>query len=241
MANIQLDFNDNIFNINLNGKYIGSIEYTINLYHNKHYYLRLHLQQYDIGVAKEIFAFISSRLDKPLQIMLSSIEKEKVSFIQTAGFCCKRKCYEIEASAQEYIGEKIPSALSYAIKGSAVYEECCNKMLDRYMITHMRINPWTGTKEDFFALLPQVVFYERDNDGIKNCAFVADHEIAYVYGMVRTAFIDFAQRLITELFTQNETILFEVDDCDEYALELKNLFAKQLEESFDTYILERFL
>lgn len=237
MVNVQLDFNDDIINININGECIGSIKYSINPHHNGHYYLKLHLHKYDIGIAKEIFASVSSRLDKPLQMMLESTEKESVSFIQEAGFCCKRKCYETEALKQDYVGEMTAESLSRATKGNSVYEACCDIMLDRYIVTHNRISPWTGTKTSFFMLLPQIVFYEQDGDKIKNFAFVEDNEIAYVYGTDRISFNNFAQRLITELFKENETILFEADDCDEYALELRKLFANQAEESFDTYIL----
>lgn len=236
MDNVQLDFNDDILNININGECIGSIGYSINPHHNSHYYLKPHLQQYDIGVAKEIFALISSRLDKPLQVMLESTEKEMISFIQETGFCCKRKCYECEVLKQDYIGERRTETISYATKGNSAYEACCEIMLDRYIATHKGISPWTGIKEDFFALLPQVVFYELDDHVFRNFAFVEDNEIAYVYGTDRIAFINFAQRLITELFEHNEMLMFEADDCDEYALELRKLFANQTEESCDTYI-----
>ena len=144
MGNVQVDFNEGYLNVNINGKCIGSIEYSTNPYHNRHYYLKLQLKNYDIGIAKELFDLISLKLDKPMQIMLSSIEKEVVSFIQTAGFCCKRKCYEIEASTEEYIGEKIAESLSCAMVGDIVYGECSEIMFDRYISTHKRINPWTG-------------------------------------------------------------------------------------------------
>ena len=237
MVNAQSDSDDGILNISINEECIGSIGYSINPYHNRHYYLKLHLLRYDIGIAKEIFALVSSRLNKPLQVLLESTEKEIISFIQEAGFCCKRKCFETKAIKQDYVGETTADSLSHVTKGNAIYEACCDIMLDRYIATHERINPWTGTKESFSMLLPQIVFYERDNGKIKNFAFAEDNEIAYVYGTDRDSFTNFAQRLITEMFKENETILFEADDCDEYALELRKLFTNQSEESFDTYIL----
>lgn len=86
-------------------------------------------------------------------------------------------------------------------------------------------------------MLPKDVFYEVENEKIRNIAFVEDNEIAYVYGVDREGFEIFAQKLITILLKQYENIMFEADDCDEYAMELKKLFVNQLEESFDTYIL----
>lgn len=237
MRTVQVVFNDDNLNVYIDDEYMGSIMYSMNPYHNKHYYLKLQLKYYDIGVAKEIFDLLSHKLDKPMQVMISSEDEEIISFIQTVGFSCRRKCYEIEVSVQDYIGKKTKGSLSFAVLGHPIYEKCCEIMLDRYISTHKEINPWTGTKEDFFMMLPKVVFYEMDNDRIKNLSFVEDNEIAYVCGADRVDFILFAQKLITEMFKQKEVIMFEADDCDEYAMELKNLFINQSEESFDTYIL----
>ena len=237
MSNIEVHFNDNYIDIYIDDTYMGNIVYSINPYHNGHYYLKLQLQHYDTGVAKELFDLISKKLDKPMQIMISSEEKDEISFIQWAGFTCKRKCYEVEASVQDYIGVKTKEMLSFALVGDALYERCCEIIFDRYISTHKGINPWSGTKEEFFTLLPKTVFYEMDNETIRILAFVEDNEIAYVYGEDRDEFRIFAQKLITEIFRQNETIVFEADDCDEYAMELKTLFDNQSEETFDTYIL----
>ncbi len=238
MRNVQVILeNDNVM-VYIGDKYNGSIKYSSNLYHNGHYYLKLQLQNYDTEVAEEVFFLLSQRLDKPMQVMVSSKDEEIISFIQTAGFRCRRKCYEIEACVQDYIGKIAIETLSFAAIGHAIYEKCCEIMLDRYISTHKAINPWTGTKEDFFKMLPKMVFYEMEKNRIKNFAFVEDNEIAYVCGVDRAGFVLFAQNLITEIFKQNESIIFEADDCDEYAMELKNLFASQSDESFDTYILK---
>ena len=237
MSSIKVVFNDDKLDIYIDDTYIGNIIYSINFYHKEHYYLKLQLQQYDTGTAKELFDLISQKLDKPLQIMVSSEEKDVISFIQEAGFNCKRKCYEVEATIQDYIGNKSKETLSFASVGDALYENCCEIIFDRYISTHKGINPWTGTKEEFFTLLPKTAFYEMDDDTIRNLVFVEDNEIAYVYGEDINIFVAFMQKLIIEMFEQNEMILFEADDCDEYAMELKKLFINQSKESFDTYIL----
>lgn len=237
MSNIEVYFNDNNIDVYIDDTYWRNIVYSINPYHNGHYYLKLQLQHYDIGVAKELFDLISQKLDKPLQIIISSEENDVISFIQMAGFTCKRKCYEVEASVRDYIGLKTKGTLSFVSVGDYLYDRCCEIMLDRYIATHKGTNPWTGSKEEFFKILPKKVFYEMLDDRINNMAFVEDNEIAYVYGVEKTEFAIFIQKLIIEMFQQNDTIVFEADDCDEYAMELKMLFINQFKESFDTYIL----
>ena len=118
MGNVHLDFYEGYLNVNINGNCIGSIGYSTNSYHNTHYYIKLQLQYYDVEVAKEIFDLISHKLGKSMQIMLSSAEKEVIDFIKAAGFCCKRKCYEIAASMQDYIGEKASGSTEKRFKQS---------------------------------------------------------------------------------------------------------------------------
>lgn len=220
-----------------NGKEIGTILFSLNPCHRGHFYLKLQLQEYDTDCAKDIFSILRQKLNKPLQVMISSNEQNAVSFLDAAGFSCVRKCYEVKASAQDYIGEKSRCSVSLASAGSWIYTQCCEIMLDRYITTHKQINPWTGSSEQFIDILPKTVYYEPDNQQIANFAFVEDNEIAYVCGKKRSAFTFFAQNLIAELFGKYEYVCFEADDCDEYAMELKALFINQSNESFDTYIL----
>ena len=148
-----------------------------------------------------------------------------------------RKCYEVEASVQDYLGRKTGPAIAVAKSGEAVYKTCCHMMLVRYIETHKGINPWTGSKEDFYSLLPSTVYYEADDHHVKNFAFVEENEIAYVCGSYDSSFTDFAQNLVMVLFGSYEHIYFEADDCDSFAIALKNLFTNQAEFSFDTYVL----
>lgn len=221
----------------VNGKDIGTINWSINPFHNEHFYLKLQLRDYDISVSNDIFNVLRQKLNKPLQVMISSNEQDIVSFLSMAGFSCKRKCYEVEASVQDYIGSKTKRPVSFSSVGSSIYKKCCEMMLESYILTHARISPWTGSPEQFFDILPKTVYYETDDQQIVSFAFVENNEIAYVYGTDVKEFAVFAQSIITELFGQHEYVWFEADDCDDYAMELRKLFVNQSNESFDTYIL----
>lgn len=224
-------------NICVDGRSIGTINYSINPYHAEHYYLKLNLQYYDAALSKKIFNMLGKKLNKPMQVMISSSEQSVISFLSAAGFLCKRKCYEVEASAQDYVGEKTKHSVPVARKESPVYDKCCKMMLERYVLTHAKVSPWTGSAEQFFENLPETVFYEIDGRQIINLAFIEDNEIAYVCGCDIPRFVVFVQSIITKLLAEHKSVVFEADDCDEYAMALKNLFADKTDESFDTYIL----
>ena len=216
-----------------------NINVRINPLHNENYYLDMDFVGLDVSNAKKKFEEIAQNLDKPLQVMISSEEAEKIEILKVAGFICKRKCYEVEARRQDYVGANGEGELLYSSEGKEIYEQCCELMLNRYILTHRNINPWTGTKEEFFSELPECVIYFCMDGKIVSFAFVEDDEIAYVYGENVQVFHKFAQALVTELFQKYEVITFEADDCDEIAMELKSMFINQSEESFDTYIRER--
>lgn len=215
------------------------INLKINPLHNRNYYADIDYTGLDVKNAGKSFEEIARGLDKPLQVMISSGEVSKIAVLEAAGFQCKRKCYEIEAQRQDYIGEDCEAEVLYSYAGEEVYGQCCELMLNRYIMTHEGVSPWTGSKEAFWVELPERVAYFL-TDGMVSCfAFVEAEEIAYVYGESLQEFRIFAQALSLAMFRKYETITFEADDCDEMAMELKGLFINQEEESFDTYIREK--
>lgn len=215
------------------------IKVKTNPLHSANYYLDIDFTGFDVADAKMKIEEIAQNLDKPLQIMISSEEVEKTEILKATGFICKRKCYEVEAKKQDYIDNYVEGELVYSFAGDAMFEKCRELMLNRYILTHKNVNPWTGTKEEFFSELPESVAYFCIDGKIAGFAFVEDDEIAYVCGEDMQAFRIFAQMLVTELFQKYDVITFEADDCDEIAMELKNMFINQSEESFDTYIREK--
>ena len=238
MKDTEFNFDGQSITVFIKKENAGTIRWSINPYHNRNYYLDIDFVLLNFAETKELFQEIACKLKKPLQVMLSSAEKEKVAFLESAGFVCKRKCYETEAEKQEYIGQICEREIQYAYAGQDIYKQCCELMLNRYRLLHKAINPWTGSREDFFKELPDCVAYTCIGGEVSCFAFIEDAEIAYVYGRNISEFRLFAQALVTELFKKNEEITFESDDCDEMAMELKQLFKNQSEESYNTYVFE---
>jgi len=218
--------------------YKNEIKLEINPFHNHNYYADIDYTGINVNNAGKIFEEIAQGLDKPLQVMIFSGEVRKIEVLEAAGFQCKRKCYEVEAQRQDYIGEDCDAEILYSDLGEEIYRQCCELMLKRYIMTHEGVSPWTGSKEAFCGELPERVAYFPAGGKVSCFAFIEEEEIAYVYGESVQEFRVFAQALISELFRKYEAITFEADDCDDMAMELKSLFINQEEESFDTYIRE---
>ena len=236
MKEIELEFNEQAITVFYKKEKAGTIRWNINPYHNRNYYLDMDFVSLDCGEVREMFEEIALKLKKPLQVMISSEENEKVAFLESAGFVCKRRCYETEAEKQDYIGQNCAGEIRYAFAGQDIYQQCCELMLDRYCLLHKAINPWTGSREDFFKELPDCVAYTCIDGKLSCFAFIEKEEIAYVYGTDQKEFRSFSEELITKMFQEQELITFESDDCDEIAMELKRLFINQSEESFNTYV-----
>ncbi|HFI2433364.1 TPA: GNAT family acetyltransferase [Streptococcus suis] len=234
---LDISCRDQTFQISHNGKTLGKIHSYNNPYHQTNIYLRLDLVDFDCTIAEQLFQSLQTSLgEKPLQVMLSSAEQEKIHFLTAAGFVCKRKCYEFEVTKQDYLGQTDPNNLLTAHKGTALYQRACQQIFDHYQTVHQDINPWTASQEDFDKDLPDLIYTDSENG--KNCAFVEDNEIAYVCGKDEQSFDYFIQAAICQLFEQYEQISFEADDCDPIAMRLADQFRHPNKPSWDTYILE---
>lgn len=213
---------------------------TVSLYDNPGHmgnrYVKLALDRYDTAISVELFRLLREIAGRPLQAMVSSCNVEQVLFLIAGGFVCKRKCYEVEASAEDYVGEQSDVPLSKTNRGEAAYDRCCEILFNHYVETHRAVNPWTAGYKVYLEELPETVAYQELDGRITALAFLEENEIAYVVGTNKSVFLDFASSLVTEMFEHYETILFESDDCDWWAMALKSLFANQDETSFDTFV-----
>ncbi|HFR3815123.1 TPA: GNAT family acetyltransferase [Streptococcus suis] len=207
---LEISYQANTFHISHHGRPLGKIHSYQNPYHQTNIYLRLDLVGYDCKIAKQLFQSLQTSLGgKPLQVMLSSAEQERIHFLTAAGFVCKRKCYEFEVSKQDYLSQTGTSNLSIVHKGTAPYQIACQQIFDHYQTVHQDINPWTASQEEFEKDLPDLVYTDSEN-----CAFVENNEIAYVCGKDEQTFDFFIQTVICQLFEQYEQISFEADDWE---------------------------
>ncbi|HFI0790538.1 TPA: GNAT family acetyltransferase [Streptococcus suis] len=231
---LDISYQANTFHISYQGRPVGSIQTYSNPYHQTNAYLRLDLADYDCTIAEQLFQSLQTSLgEKPLQVMLSSAEQEKIYFLTAAGFVCKRKCYEFEVTKQDYLSQTGTTNLYIARKGTALYQRASQQVFNHYQTVHQDINPWTASQEEFEKDLPDLVYTESEN-----WAFVENNEIAYVCGKDEQSFDSFIQAVIGSLFEQYEQISFEADDCDPIAMRLADQFRHPNKPSWDTYLLE---
>ncbi|WP_024418695.1 hypothetical protein [Streptococcus suis] len=231
---LDISYQANTFHISHHGRPVGNIHTYSNPYHQTNIYLRLDLVDYDCTIAEQLFQSLQTFLEgKPLQVMLSSAEQERIHFLTAAGFVCKRKCYEFEVTKQDYLGQADTTNLITARKGTALYQRASQQIFDHYQTVHQDINPWTASQEDFDKDLPELVYTDSENG-----AFIENNEIAYVCGKDERSFGSFIQAVICQLFEQYEQISFEADNCDPIAMHLADQFRQPNKPSWDTYILE---
>lgn len=212
---------DNEYNVYYNDKSIGTVLFFYNPHHMKNCYIKLSLDFLDNKLSKELFSRLRKIAGCPLQIMSESDDTEVVAFLTSGGFICKRKCYEVEAEASDYMGELKKISLSTAVEGETEYTQVCKQMYEYYIASHEKINPYTAGFEAFCKELPKTVIYAKSGIEIISLAFVENNEIAYVCGKESKQFKEFAQSLVTFMFSKYKTICFESDDCDWAAMVLR--------------------
>lgn len=219
------------------GQHMGTIELYDNPHHMSNCYVKLDMKHLDTSISAELFGKLKEITVRPLQAMIDSDDVKTAEFLIAGGFICKRRCYEVDAVADDYIGGSGGMRLCCCSTGAPDYEQCCGVMYCYYVNTHKAINPWTADYATFCAELPGTAVYAKMDDCIASLAFVACNEIAYVCGTDEDRFSQFAQSLASSMLAEHENIFFESDNCDWAAMMLKSLFINQDETSFDTYIL----
>lgn len=234
---VHLKIDQNQVTVYDNDIVIGVIELYRNSFHMQNQYLKMEHIIFDPKISSEIFRKLFDIIRKPLQIMTDSENLPLIEFITAGGFVCKRKCYAVEATLEDYIGKIRKADILQTQRGEAKYGLCCRLLYDRYAEAHSAINPLTADYATFASDLPDFVFYQEVEGDFVSCfAFVEENEIAYVFDRNESNIFSFAEALITRLFAKYQTICFEADDCDQTAMQWKNLFMGQSESSFDTYI-----
>lgn len=213
----------------------------IKIYTNKYHQTNLYI----VGdlLTKEddtALATLQHQTQKTLQCMTSSTNEQVISVLDFMGFCCVRKCYELEVSAHDLVeisecnNENI---LCFTNEKTIEYDVCAYQMYQYYQQTHQPINPLTSTFEQFVDMLPNQVCYYLTGGEVTHVAFIEDNEIAYVYSNHLVSFKQFALQLVQWLFKKYDTICFEVDNVDDVAMLLKSLFKDcASSETYDTYI-----
>lgn len=220
-----------------NNQSLGNIKLYNNSFHTQNCYLQLNLNSYDPIIAAELFKLLSRDINRPLQVMSASDEEELITFLENGGFKCKRRCYEMEVSPENYIAEAHKKMnFQYCIQGSAEYDKCCLLMYHYYSRIHESVNPLTADYSTFTERLPKQAFYQYENEKAANVAFVEENEIAYVASSKLGDFKDFIRSVVEAMFEKYENICFECDDCDEAAMELFTIFESDTDDSYNTYI-----
>ena len=215
---------------------IGSLCLYDNPHHMRHCYVKLELDELDTEISAELFTELSKIAGRPLQVMVDSDDVELIAFLLAGGFTCRRKCCEVEAGIEDYIGGQANVLLEPFHIGEADYEQACRMLFEHYTETHKAVNPWTADYETFCSELPEEVVCYKQGGEIVSLAFVEENEIAYVCGADEKGIADFARSLVCAMLDKYETICFESDDCDWAAMLLRSLFKNQEETSYDTYV-----
>ena len=232
---------DHRYNIYRSGQDIGCIGVSANPYHDQHCYLDLGLTQFDPAIAQELFSLLRKELGRPLQVMCYSWNGMH-DFLTAGGFRRRRRCYELEVTADHLAAPLRASTELYtAVKGSPMYAACCELLYDYYCETHAPVSPLTASPNVFCADLPETVLCHLADGNPIHCAFIEpdepECEIAYVATADISSFYSFAQTLVYAQFQKYSTLTAECDDTDPAAMILKSMFRTSSDDSYDTYIL----
>ncbi|MGI6782530.1 MAG: hypothetical protein ACOX56_06955 [Acholeplasmataceae bacterium] len=205
-----------------NNKYISPLNETFNTLNDEQY----------IKAVKDYF-------NQPLQVVVDSKEKEIIKKLKELGFSLKRETFERTYYKKDFILKNIGLIeIEFYDKGSLEYEKAANIAYEHYLKTHKKVNPYTGTLEDFLEILPEQVICQTHKNKIINLSFVDNNEFCYWASNERKSFETFAYTLIVYMFSRHDMIELEVDSTDYIARQIKAMFHDNNKDSIKTFIFE---
>lgn len=234
---IELARAHDCFSVKRDGACVGSVRVFENNFHHKHAHISLDLNEYNAQIGLELFPKLRNELKASLQTLIHSSECRVADFLLASGFARKRRCYEIEATRQAYLGPWSDRELPIAYRGEAEYDACCKMLYGYYQRTHAAINPLTATLEQFCRILPDRAYYQGNEGQLKHLAFIDENEIAYIATTENASFGEFAAAIVCRILSAYHSVNVESDDCDDAAMTLRSLFLHD-DLSNDTYIYE---
>lgn len=209
------------------------MEAYFNQFHSSHVYLKI--TDHDVGaVSASTFIELRAKYHMPLQVMVSSDAEKVIGLLLCSGFVLKRRCYEMDVGPSDLLSPlpKTTERLHIAAKGSPAYASCAAMLYAYYQDAHAAVNPLTATPEAFVEKLPDTALYTDTA-----AAFVEGNEIAYLCASSRDAFPAFAAALLSHMFAGHDRLVFEADDTDWAATELRGMFRPGAETTFTTYVM----
>lgn len=239
---MKLEFKNvasNRYRVFLESRDIGMISFYKNKFHTSTCHFHMDLPAYDMEIAQEFGKNLAVLSRKSLQIMVDSDQKEKISFLEAAGFRCRRKCYEIEVAAKNLVSQIRPDLpIRQCHAGDPLYLACTELLYQYYQDTHSEISPLTATFQEFSEVVPKMAYCMREAGTVQQAIFVEDNELAYCCCSDVKEFGNFAAAVLGEMYSRYSHVFFEVDDCDQAAMCLLELFQINLQNSHNTYIRE---
>ena len=205
-----------------------------NTFHSGHLYLRI-----DEGEAETIapsrFDALLHEYGQPLQVMIPSTASKLVSLLLKAGFVLKRRCYEMDVISSDLCAPlpECPERLCQAQRGTSAYDACAVMLYRYYRDTHAPVNPLTASLSAFVEMLPDTAVYTHSMGA---AAFIEGNEIAYLCSISKAEFPGFARSLLAYMLDRHNSIVFEADDTDWAAMQLRAMFSTSDMTSFDTYV-----
>lgn len=231
-SEIIVDKVNKYYKLMCDGEIVICLSMYKNYFHRRNTYIQPFFLKKEIN-AKPIFSFLKHYFTSPLQCMLKNSDP-RAQILQNGGFHLVRRCFEREFTQAE-LKNAITENKNIEVYNRSYkeYIAVCKLLYETYVRNHENINPLAVGFEEFTADLPQTVYCAKDGPD-KGFAFTEENEICYVGGNGNLK--KFFEGVLNAIFSEYQSVVFEADDIDIAAMELKNLFNDACVDSFDTYI-----
>lgn len=230
-----------VYNVFEDEKLIGRFYAYDNPFHNNNKYINPTTKTFKKLNKKKYFDEIKKYFEKPLQLTCHFRYKKIIQIIKDLGFVLKRTTSICKYLKEDILNLEIePVKFILCSKGNKEYDEAIELSYKHYLDTHVSINAFTGTKEDFIKALPEDAICEFKDGSLVNALFFDEWLdcICYFGSKDNNTFKPFLYSAIKYLSSRLEAIEIEVDSTDPLALEVESLYKEKYKDIDLTFVFE---
>lgn len=220
-------------------KLVGHFYAYDNPFHNNNKYINPVKKTFIKLNNKKYFDAIKKHFGKPLQLTCHFRCQKTIQKIKDLGFVLKRTTSICKYLKEDILNLEIePVKFILCSKGNKEYDEAIGLSYQHYLDTHVSVNAFTGTKEDFIKELPEDAICEFKDGSLVNTLFFDEWLdcICYFGSKDNNTFKPFLYSAIKYLSSRLEAIEIEVDSTDPLALEVESLFKEKYKDIDLTFI-----
>ena len=249
LYSVRYDERKRRWSVHQDDRCLGTVSLYDNTFHPYNQYFKFHVCDetlYDT-VGRTLLEMLIQQSNRSLQYSLMSDDEAMIRLLCDQGFIRKRRCWEFSFERKHLVNVSPMALVRFSQLNEGQYERVKRLIVHQYKTVHESVNPVNQNLSDreCFDILCEKLSMEEsfcyeNQDAFYYCCVEKDGANVFVtyfgYEGFGENYGDFLMNVCNTLLKKYDTIEFEVDDVNPYAMMMQRWVDFTTDVSYDAYI-----